>query len=292
VLYKEVMRLLGEFRTRPSYVFLENVAGITKDPDYKDLLGKLSRAGYDCAWDHYAASTCGALHVRRRWFLLGVRREPAPVALDCGKVGDPQLRALVEKEPFKFAKKQSAILPAFREELYPQRRQAVASMEMLGNAVVPAQANMAFRGLLARMQRLRTDGAATVAEGVAGGDMPMTGLLLRGRLMKLEADPENAPKAPQHQFRYRIQARRGYRNRTPLRTGSFTLNYLGTPRRRHGTASAPSHRAFADFGTTVAFCEVFNKGENPRSATVKHGFAELVMGFPENWTRSPEFFKG
>ena len=46
VLYKEVIRLLREFRAPPSYVLLENVRGITNDPDYNSLLGMLDRAGY------------------------------------------------------------------------------------------------------------------------------------------------------------------------------------------------------------------------------------------------------
>ena len=166
----------------------------------------------------------------------------------------------------------------------------MASMRLLGNAVVPAQANMAFRGLLARMQRLRAAESETATESIAAEKFPTIGMLLGGRFLRPPPDPEkDKHKHPQHNFRYTIEANGAcYRNKTPLRTGIFNLHYLATPRRNQARASAPTHRCLGDFGTTVAFCEAFNKGEDPRGATVKHTFAELVMGFPENWTRDPQ----
>ena len=58
---------------------------------------------------------------------------------------------------------------------------------------------MAFRGLLARMQRLRAAEAETATESVAAEKWPATGLFLGGRLLKLQPDPENnKQQQPQH----------------------------------------------------------------------------------------------
>ena len=54
---------------RPEFVFLENVASIT-NRGMGDVLGSLSRLGFDAEWGTFRASDVGAPHQRNRWFCV------------------------------------------------------------------------------------------------------------------------------------------------------------------------------------------------------------------------------
>jgi len=274
----------------PSYVFLENVSGITsKSREYMALLRSLSELGYDTFWDFYSAAGSGAFHKRRRWFLLGVRRDPVPVPVQA-KIDSSLGKMLASSF------KDSVIIPASGDEdTIASRKQAYHSMELLGNAVVPAQANKAFVGLHARAKRLRERAASDTMEPAraTAKAIPVPGMHVDGVLRELDEDPNNKDPsiAKGGPFKFNVKPLRkgaaAYKNRTALKTGRFSMGFLGTPRRHHARASAPTERAFADFGTGVAFCEALAKGTNPRGATVRHTFSEAAMGFPQEWTRDP-----
>jgi site-specific DNA-cytosine methylase len=282
----------------PSYVFLENVSGIvSQEAEYKTLLTSLDEAGYDSFYDYFSAAGSGAVHKRVRWFLLAVRRDPHPVPIDA--VRDLTLERRVSKGPFSF--RQSAILPTGSpsDRFAAGRQQAKISMEMLANAVVPAQANRAFRSLLRRAEALRSQSSLCPSMSSMPSKqklIPVPGAQCDGVIQKLEADPTNVDPvaASKGAFTYNIKplgkGEKKFNNQTELRRGAFRMNYLGTPRRHHAKASAPTARAFADFGTGVAYCKTFARGVNPRGAIVKHTFAEVAMGFPPNWTRDPVIF--
>lgn len=61
-------RIIGE--VRPSWVFLENVAGLVSSQYGWTVLSDLSRLGYDARWTVLGADQVGAPHRRDRWFLL------------------------------------------------------------------------------------------------------------------------------------------------------------------------------------------------------------------------------
>jgi DNA (cytosine-5)-methyltransferase 1 len=65
-LWPHVSRIISEIR--PKYIFLENVPGVIKWI-LPDILGELSKMGYDASWCVIRASDAGAPHRRARWFL-------------------------------------------------------------------------------------------------------------------------------------------------------------------------------------------------------------------------------
>jgi len=77
-LFFEIMRLADEFK--PRYLFLENVPNIrTKGLDV--VLKELTERGYDCVWTVLSAAEVGALHVRKRWWLLAYPNGKKPRGL-------------------------------------------------------------------------------------------------------------------------------------------------------------------------------------------------------------------
>jgi DNA (cytosine-5)-methyltransferase 1 len=73
-LWSEIIRLAGELR--PSYIIVENVAGLLSGPSEKRggwfgrVLGDLAECGYDAEWENIPASALGAPHRRERiWFV-------------------------------------------------------------------------------------------------------------------------------------------------------------------------------------------------------------------------------
>ena len=78
------------------------------------------------------------------------------------------------------------------------------------------------------------------------------------------------------------QARQGAA-RLPILRGTLQRRVIATPRRLQATASAPTRRTLGDFGTSVAFCENFNRGVEPQGSTVEDEFMCLIMGYPEDW---------
>ena len=69
-LWLDFVRIIGE--VRPGFLFFENVPNIVK-LRLDQIVIDLDKLGYHASWCVVAASDVGALHRRRRWFLLGVR---------------------------------------------------------------------------------------------------------------------------------------------------------------------------------------------------------------------------
>ena len=125
-LFLEVARLA---RTSPSvsHVFLENSACIrTRGMD--KVLAALRDAGMShIAYGVYSAAEVGAQHDRRRWFCLASR---APSSLPTQASQRYEFHARRRREP--------------SERLRPRSRVERARCAMLGNAIVPDCARMAF----------------------------------------------------------------------------------------------------------------------------------------------------
>ena len=92
-LWPEFDRIVRELR--PSYVVVENVAGLlTAGRGFGQVLGDLAEGGFDATWSVLSASRFGAPHHRARVWLVGYpHREGQPgVSLDAEAPGLPELR--------------------------------------------------------------------------------------------------------------------------------------------------------------------------------------------------------
>jgi DNA (cytosine-5)-methyltransferase 1 len=90
-LWPDIERILGE--CEPRWVFLENVPGVVQHGLARVLHG-LAHLGFDAEWCLFSASSVGAPHIRKRFFLLaspgGRGGSPA--------VGNPNDTGLQERE--------------------------------------------------------------------------------------------------------------------------------------------------------------------------------------------------
>lgn len=66
-LFFHLTRLVDE--TKPSFVFLENVSNVVKIGG-NQIIKEFDKMGMDCRWACISAESCGALHKRDRWFML------------------------------------------------------------------------------------------------------------------------------------------------------------------------------------------------------------------------------
>lgn len=124
-LFKEILRIL-EFSSSVKYVFLENVPAILPDGS-KVVTDSLNRLGFRCAHGVFQANETGAVHTRKRWFCLGVRK---------GAVYND-------------------VVPPHRPSREPLRlvkgcvdTQTKARYKMLGNSVVPQTVAFAWNTLM------------------------------------------------------------------------------------------------------------------------------------------------
>lgn len=133
-LFKELVRLLRELPS-VQYVFLENVPNIHRR-GLDTVTGALTALGFDHAHGVFAANEVGALHVRKRWFLLGVRSgAPAPPACT-----STHLEHAWNAPP------ERLIPTASTPQAYTARQKRY---QMLGNSVVPQCVALAFQTLAA-----------------------------------------------------------------------------------------------------------------------------------------------
>lgn len=72
-LFSEIVRLAKELD--PPFVFLENVPAI-RTRGLRVVVRALTDLGYDCRWTCVSASSVGAPHLRKRWFLLAHSNRP------------------------------------------------------------------------------------------------------------------------------------------------------------------------------------------------------------------------
>ena len=141
-LWPEVLRIIRV--VRPRYVCLENVAGhVSMGLDR--VLGDLAELGFDAEWSVLRAADVGAPHQRRRVFVLAY----AALLLGYGGDGQPGSEEPEPGDGSGSARAQWAVDPSGGRvaDGVPSR---VDRLRCLGNAVVPEQAEVAFRSLLHR----------------------------------------------------------------------------------------------------------------------------------------------
>ncbi len=147
-LYWHLHRIIKD--CRPSFVFLENVPAI-RTRGLKDVVGSLAELGYDCRWDVISAREVGASFIGDRWFLLAaangetLRLEQGRREGQSGddKTLDPPtcVQGLTPWTPER----------GFESRVFGVGNGipfAVDRDRALGNAVVPAQAKIAFERLM------------------------------------------------------------------------------------------------------------------------------------------------
>jgi DNA (cytosine-5)-methyltransferase 1 len=66
-LFFEIVRISKEIK--PQFIFLENVPAITTRGGLQ-VVREIASMGYDCRWCIISAASVGAVHLRKRWFLL------------------------------------------------------------------------------------------------------------------------------------------------------------------------------------------------------------------------------
>lgn len=74
-LFYELIRVCEKIR--PYYIFLENSPAIISR-GLDSVLKEIARLGYDAEWSTLSAGTCGAPHLRNRWWCLCKTRERLP----------------------------------------------------------------------------------------------------------------------------------------------------------------------------------------------------------------------
>ena len=176
-LFFEIIRLVRE--CRPSFVFLENVPAI-RTRGLSRVIKEFSDCRYECRWTSLSAQEVGAPHKRERWFLLAANAELMSVRFEsrrcCRKSGKEALFAGADGEQESLADSSGV------RELSEQDSERVSSnrisnsskdsraswwsvepsvgrvangvqfrvdrLRCLGNAVVPEQAQQAFKELI------------------------------------------------------------------------------------------------------------------------------------------------
>lgn len=145
-LFFEIMRLADE--VRPRFLFLENVPAITAR-GLGRVLGELSTRGYSARWTMLSAAEVGALHKRKRWWLLaysqGERLER--LRLERGAAKADAEERLPELGGGCWSAEWWQSEPKLGRVAHgvPNR---VDRLKCLGNAVVPLQARTAFEMLM------------------------------------------------------------------------------------------------------------------------------------------------
>jgi hypothetical protein len=265
-------------------LFLENVKALATGPGLDAAMAQLNAAGYAAWWACVPAHAVGSPQVRTRWFCLAVR----PAAF--GRV----LRNFGKSEPFDWGREPVArmVPPAGRTDI--KRRAG-----MLGNAVVPDAARLAFLMLWTGLRASAPEALAATewvlappeALGALGADRAQGAALLDTAKGKVAvAAPRGlAPKpslgivvfAGAHQR----PAGGARREVTSPRVDTLKISQWPTPR-TSTNAFLPSQtltlRTARDLSTALRFARCTPAAQ--RGGHVNPEWLEWLMGFPRGWT--------
>ena len=260
----QVLRLVKLLQ--PSYVFLENVAGITADKDYISVLRAFRKLGYDLGIGMFDAASLGAIHRRRRWFLLGRK------CTGFAKLSVPRSNPLA-----RYVKRSI--------EFEPRDGSAAAKLsKLMGNAVVPATAYDALKTL---NEALATDNEPSPSENDDSTNFPRADEVW---LWRVGAKPAfykkraSSPACPGGPFDLH-PTQWGDDNTTPKLKKVVSVPCLPTPRTAANTmvpGLSFTQRASRDLGSAAARLDSRKKHGEMISEKTIHG----LMGFPKGWVRS------
>jgi DNA (cytosine-5)-methyltransferase 1 len=150
-LIKELYRLVGEIG--PTFIFLENVPAI-RSRGADSIVAELAGRGYDCRWTVVSAAEIGAIHIRKRWFLLAhangerLRKELREKVGRNNSERKRQMESYGIGSPWGIAGSPKRTLTPRVDGAGDGIPHRVDRHKGLGNAVVPAQARKAFEKLM------------------------------------------------------------------------------------------------------------------------------------------------
>ena len=300
---------------KPPLVVFENVASILSlegGRDFREIVAAMDKAGYDCRWTVASASDVGLPQVRRRWFCMCVRRG-----------SDKHLAARFAKLSIPESLAAPAPLSRKRAPLPLMKRPATglvglhARYHMLGNAIVPAVAHLAFvRLFTAFAPPVIRNGNIKFAQTTGGSLVETTKSLkpVSSREPQLShgySRGTGGPKAPElfrmtvaapapstrkfrivvdpTHFRAPKDAREYTGHRAPAVLGKVVLTTWPTPRAgARGHCNVLSERAIRDVSSVAMFCSEWEGVKMPRPTRLhvtSPEFLEWLMGFPLGHTR-------
>jgi DNA (cytosine-5)-methyltransferase 1 len=294
-LIREVLRLSKTLK--PTFLFLENVPAICLDRHFPKLLAQIREQGYDVAYMLHDAASLGAWHRRQRWFLLAAR----PRGLQSFSAEVPQwqkqLTQRVGKLKAYFKQAEAVSCDVSKKDCRPRQEE----YHLLGNAVVPATACVAFQVLLQRLcGAAETDAAPSIVERAAALDVQRgAGLLWRCRTGQLTWFQEDRHKyadlrCSKAKKDWRLSAsfllplKRQTRRQLPMverwRTTCaptlFTAALHGTP---HTTVTKRTKFIFSNFAFSAMMPKNVRESPNFTHHRISRRFACQFMGFPAKW---------
>jgi site-specific DNA-cytosine methylase len=153
-LWPTIKELLSDIQ--PSGVFLENVPGLLDGP-IQEVLGDLATLGYNAEWDVFSAGEVGAPHLRQRIFILATHPERFryPQSWNSGHLTSNS-STRERRDAWQSTNAVDALLAGdvsvvCREhDGMAQRLDRSERLRIIGNGVVPQQAELALNTLLSR----------------------------------------------------------------------------------------------------------------------------------------------
>lgn len=267
----EMLRVVERFQ--PKMVFLENVAGITKTNDGKDMnavMESFHDMGYDTVWGVFSAADVGAWHQRRRWFCLAKKRGvelPTGDKLPLADYSNYKSLWGNDTPPVSYTSANTA--------------EARTRLRQLGNSVVPDCVRHAFVSLYKSVpipgKKVGEQFGAYVNNSACGLQVGDSGLK---EAVRRELEIYLDPHKPNLPLPTRVME-----VTSGLITERYRMRSYPTPRAQNiASSSRLTNRASRDLGTVVKFQEgVPWEGRllpNPQ-------FVEFLMGFPKDFT-SPQ----
>lgn len=285
---------------RPDMLFFENVPAILSacgGKDFEVVSRSIADMGYDLDWTIISAGEAGAPQLRKRWFCLGVRRDLAAESLPDLPQSDQGVAC---------ASWDTDVPAIVCKHLSGNTRRYF----MLGNAVVPMQARIAFKTLLARKKAPESAVLCRAIKPRAGTQISVhakSGRMVRGAdglpveyLVIWEA--ENEYKRSPCEIcitldpTWRTLTKSAKIRKRSLRHGTpptpvvdiLQRTVLPTPRSHCATPSRIlNRRTLGDLASIAVFaCRVNGVDQQRTDETdgVNPQFVEWLMGFAPGWT--------
>ena len=280
-LIAEVMRLLDE--TSSPFVFLENVPLLVKN-GLRKIVSNLTKRGFTVSWAVIPASSIGAVHIRKRIFILG-RRADRTFTI---KPYVAQVSWATKSEPARMVLNTTA-------------DHRLKRVMLLGNSVVPDAVRAAFLVLssgfrltpaetmsISRLAAFKDPDPSCMQVVPKGGEMPRWGHATGSKIYRLIELPYMAlpslsltisPKS------FVSKRRQIVENPSRTVTAPIHMSAWSTPRSVTCGAHVLTERMARDLPTQVRYEE--DTPEKLRSGQVSATFVEWMMGYPKGWTRMP-----
>lgn len=273
---------------QPDILFLENVAEVLTvngGADFGKILKALAREGYDLRWSVLSCQEAGSPQLRRRWFCLCLKRGSTltPLKLKARRDLDVWTRPM-------------PTLVCDRQAQHSRR------FAMLGNALVPMVARLAFVRLLSgfeiccisEMTGVVIPHPPTKGTISNGNKKVKHGSYTRGVIMAhnvqeknvaVDVDVELDPTFYDTERQYQANPSR---SPLPAFATQKQLTRFPTPRKMSPTHSyALNERTIRDLATVAMFASQVN-GVKQKITTDSQGinpeFVEWLMGFPRGHT--------